>query len=511
MWGQTITLTVTVRVKTGALSGAEIENTATVNYTSLPGATGTEDAATALTYGTPEVDLNPGVDSVLADADANNGTVNLGANAGERTGADVPNPTDNTAPANNAIRNNYSVAASSPEDLIVANPAIDKMFQDGSITADDSNVASSTGANLVVGEEIIYDILVTLPEGVSTDVRVEDVLPAGLRIDSFSIITTAAGGSSLIDNDLDGSITTIPASSSQNGPGTLALDFDDITINVGAVGAVGGDANKFVIRVNATVTNVITNQETVTRTNTARLLFSDPDTAANTSATAGDVTITDPTNNTTITIVEPTLGIVKTVDNSAADAGDTLTYTLVISNSSGQTAYDVNLQDILDANLDGATASILGGVDFSATGFGVPPDENDFQIVEVTAGNQGQFNVPPVAVGDWVLRVAPGYDLDMPDGSSITLKFSADIKISIVTGTTIINKGDVFWTSTDGPNLDERSGDDDPNPGTTQSANLDNYSIASVVQTTAVAPVIVSKVVTATTDASTAGLNVDNR
>lgn len=501
--GQTLTLTVTVRVVNGALAGAEIENTAKVSYTSLPGNSGTENATTATTYGTTDVDLNPGVDSVLANADANNGSINLGANAGERTGADVPNPTNNSAPANGAIRNNYAVAASAPAGLIIAMPSIDKTFQDGTISADDSTVATSSGADLVVGEQIIYDITVVLPEGVTKDVRVEDVLPAGLRIDSFSIITD--GSVPLAPVAFGGTISTTPASSSLNGPGTLVMDFDDITVNVGAAAA---NANKFVIRVTATVTNVISNQQNITRANTARLVFSDPDRASNGADTPGDVTIADPTNNTTITVKEPTLAILKSVDSAAADAGDTLKYTITISNSSGQVAYDSKVQDILDANLNGATAVVLG-TGFSATGFApfTAPTATDFQIVQVTLGNIGEFT-SAVNLGDWVLRVDPAFDLDIPDGASVTLDFQAAVTNSIVTGTNITNKSDVSWTSTDGANVDERSGASDPDPGSSQSGNLNNYAISSSIQTTVVNPVVVSKVVTATSDTDTAGLNV---
>ncbi|MCF6313106.1 MAG: isopeptide-forming domain-containing fimbrial protein [Verrucomicrobiales bacterium] len=501
--GQTITLTVTVRVVTGAFAGAEIENTAVVDYTSLPGDSGTDSAAIAATYGTTEVDLNPGTDSVLADADANNGGINLGANAGERTGADVPNPTDNSSPTDDTVRNNYAVAANSPADLTIAVPSIDKTFKDGTITADDSTVASSTGSDLVVGEQITYDITVTLPEGVTQDVRIEDVLPAGLRIDSFSIITTAAGGSALVTADFDGTITTTPSSSALNGPGTLSMDFDNVIVNVGAA---AGNANRFVIRVLATVTNIPANQQGVTRSNVARLVFSDPDGSGNASVTAEDVTITDPTDNTTITVVEPTLAITKSVDNAAADAGDLLTYTLTFSNGSGQVAYDTQLQDILDVNLDGMGASITA---VSNTGFGsfTAPTSGDFEIVQVTAVNLSEFT-SAVAVGDFVVRVNPGFDLDMPDGSSVTLTFTAEVEVSLVAGTTINNKADVYWTSTDGVNPDERDGTDDPDPGSTQSSNLDNYAIASSVATTVSNPTVVSKVVVSTSDANTSGLNV---
>jgi len=480
--GDSITLVITVRVVNGALSGAEIENDVDVFYTSLPGASGTENGTIASTYGTADVDLNPGTDSVLANADANNGSINLGASAGERSGADVPNPTNNSAPADNAIRNNYAVGASAPLNLTIILPAIDKSFQDGSISADDTNVASSSLANVVIGEQIIYDIVVTLPDGVTQDVRVEDLVPAGLRVDSFSVITD--GSASLVPVVFDGTLGTLPASSAQNGPGTLTIDFNDITVNVGASVA---NANRFVIRVLATVTNILANQESITRTNTARLVFLDPDGAGN-AGPAADRTITDSNtgNDPTVTVVEPTLTIVKNVSGTVADAGDTLTYTITITNSSGQAAYDVLVRDIFDSALNTLTLTSVVSSGFSGGTF-IAPTLGEFEFV----ANE--------------LRVLPAFSLDMNSGSQIVLTVTAVLSNSVTTGQQIPNSADVFWTSTNGANPDERTGADDPTPDSAvpDPALLNNYAVDSTVVTTAVANPVVSQSIVDTSHAGT--------
>ncbi len=470
--GSSIALTLTVRVISGALAGAEIENLVRVSYTSLPGASGTEDATIAASYGTTDVDLNPGTDSVLANADANNGTVNLGANAGERTGGDVLNPTNNSSPSDSTIRNNYAVAASAPVGLTVAIPTIDKTFKDGTLTDDDSSVSSSTGGSVVIGEQVTYDILITLPEGVTQNVQVEDLLPEGLSIDSFTVITD--NSASLAPVSFDGTLTLTPVSSILNGPGTLAIAFGNITTNVGAVAA---NANRFVIRVNATVTNIATNQQNITRTNTARLVFLDPDGAGNAGPPANR-TLTDstPANDPIVTIVEPTLAAVKSVTQTgASDAGAILDYSIVISNSSGQTAYDVTLSDAIDADID-VLAGFLGTIANSnvALAGGATASANAFEIVDLGGGN-------------FALRTASGADVDIPDGGSITLTYRGIVAPDIVVGTSVENVANVRWTSTNGINTDERGGNDviDNAPTsinqTSTGAPLNNYAISSAV------------------------------
>lgn len=490
--GDTITVTVNAQVKAGALAAAEIENHAVVTYTSLPGTAGTTDGAIALIYGTTDVDLNPGTDSTMASALA--GTTVSGVtlttltlNATERTGADSEAlANDNTPPANNNVRNNYAVAANAPVNLLVASPTLDKTFQDGTISPDDTSVASSSGANVVIGETVTYDILVTLPEGITTNLRVEDLVPAGLRLDSMQVLTVA-GSSTLLTADFNGSFATTPTlGASVSGANTVSFDFDDVTV---VADNVAGN-NSFVLRLVATVTNILPNQETVQRTNTARLVYNDPDAASN-AGPAGDRTVTDanPGNDPTVTIVEPTLTIAKTVSSGVLDAGDQVTYTITIANASGQAAYDVLLSDILDPDLTTPTITSLVATGFSGGTFATPTLA-DF---EFTVGG--------------VLRVVPSFDLDMNDGSQIVITFTSILDADVTIGQVITNKSDVAWTSTDGVNSDERDGSGDPNPDATipDAAILNNYAVSSQVTSVAVPEVVVSHSIFDTSHAGTTG------
>lgn len=484
--GDSIVITVNVQVKTGAIAGAEIENKAVVTYTSLPGTSGTEDGTIAAIYGTTDVDLNPGVDSVLANADANNGVINLGLDASERTGADSEaTADDNTPPGNNGVRNNYAVAAHAPTGLTIQAPTIDKSFKDGSITADDTSSSFTSGANVVIGETVTYDILVTLGEGVTKDLRVQDLVPTGLRVDSYTIITD--GSASLAPVAFNGSFSTVPAPAVPvPGASTLTFDFDDVTV------VTDNDAtnNSFVIRVVATVTNILANQEGGTLTNTAQLLFNDPDGSGN-AGPAADRTITDVNagNDPKVTIVEPQLTITKTVDAVAADAGDPITYTITITNSSAYFAYDVDLTDTLNALI--SSPVILNGVgDFSATGFTNAPTVADF---EITGGN--------------VLQSTPGSNIDMDPGAIIVIKVQGVLSNSVSSGQDITNTATATFTSLDDDQVDGSDGDERTGADGAGGA-LDDYAVTSPAASTEVNHPTILKALASTDQAHTPGSEV---
>jgi len=500
--GDSITLTVSVRVVTGALSGAEIENEAEVTYTSLPGTSGTENGTLAATYGTTDVDLNPGTDSILADADANSG-VNLSTIATERDGSDIGNPANNNHPNDDSIRNNYAVASSTS--LSMAVPSIDKIFQDGTLSADDTTVASSTGSDVVIGEQITYDILVTLAEGVTQDVRVQDIVPEGLRVDSFTIITD--GSASLAPVAFDGSFATTPSPATPVTDTTLTFDFDDITVNVGAVAA---NANSFVIRVTATATNILPNQQNVTRTNTARLVFSDPDGSGDGSDTAQDVTINDPDGGPEVTIVEPTVTVAKSSNLPAGlplDAGDAIDYTITLTNTSGQTAYEVTVSDPIDSNLD-VTAGLIGTLPNSSVTYngGATGGANDFEIADLGGGN-------------FTLRTVGGADVDLPDGGSITITFRGVVTEDVPPATDINNTANVRWSSLPGGLDGDDAGTDDERTGSdvadTAPTSLDqtdtggpanNYAISSTIVTDSVNDIgVIKEVIDTSLDNDGAG------
>jgi uncharacterized repeat protein (TIGR01451 family)/fimbrial isopeptide formation D2 family protein len=466
-----VVVTATVRVVAGTVAGAQITNTARVQYTSLPGERGTI--------------ANPTGSSVAA------GTA--GTQNGERTGGDVPNPINNSSPSINTIRNNYSVGAIALSRL--AQPSFDKHFQGGSISDDDTSVPGTSGSNVAVGEAVLYDLLVTMPEGTTNNLRVVDAVPDGMRFDTsfnsvgYQIVTSAGG---LLAENFSNPAAVASPTLTVSGTGTLGDDGVDALFTFGNV-TVADDNNPnnnaFIIRVRLIVTNTMANQSGATRANGGALRYNDGYSGA-------DVTLRDPTEPQ-VTVVEPTPSILKSVSGAAADAGDPITYTIRLENSaprSEMTAYDVVISDTIAPELINPTI-----VAVSATG--APVSVADFEIVTVGP--------------DRILRTtAP---ITLPLGSTVIITFTGDLTSTVTTDQIITNRASMFWSSTPGANPDERNGSGVPNPPECSSlpgnCNLDNtqlnnYGLISSVTTTAIAPVVVSKSVIEGVAPSTSGTNV---
>lgn len=265
--GASATITFTANVKDGVLAGQIIPNSVTAAYSSLPGANGTASNPTGST--------TPGAP---------------GTPTGEWTG---------------------SASGSGPVTLIA--PAIDKL----AVTPD----------KYAIGSQITYTINVTLPEGTTQALVVNDVLPTGLKYISHTV--NSAGFSPA----LPASTPTLPTGASG---GTLSLNFG----NVSNTADNNTSNDTFSITVVAQVTNESSNQNNITRTNTASLTYTKPDSSS--------ATINDPTP-VTVTIIEPELRIVKNADILTPAFGQTVTYTLTISHLGTSTApaYNINIQDTL--------------------------------------------------------------------------------------------------------------------------------------------------------------------
>ncbi|MBK9138743.1 MAG: isopeptide-forming domain-containing fimbrial protein [Verrucomicrobia bacterium] len=350
-----VTLTVNGVVSSSAAARQEIVNTAALTYTSLPGPRGTASNPTG---------TDPTTSSSVGAS---------GGQYGERNGSGVT-ATDNTrVNYGTSVRNNYSVASTANTTL--ARPTVDKAFRNGTLTDDDTSLASTTGSDVAIGEQVTFDILVTLPEGTTPNVLVNDVLPTGLRLDSYSV-TTLASGSGMLTANFNGTLGNNPPiitpALPATGATTVAFDFGTCAV------AADGDANNnaFVLRITATVLNITANQDGVTRANLATLTFDDPAMPGRT------VPDSNPANDPVVTVVEPDLSISKTVDVTSVDAGDDVTYTFVVSNAGSQAAYNVTLSDALPAVIS-SPVILTGPGDFTATGF------YDTTVVAATTADLG--------------------------------------------------------------------------------------------------------------------------
>ncbi|MDM0075604.1 VCBS domain-containing protein [Variovorax sp. J2P1-59] len=321
----------------------------------------------------------------------------------------------------------------------VAAPAVIKNFAGGSLDNNDSSATHTTGSDLVVGESMLYDIVVTLPEGTTQSLRLDDLIPAGLRLDTgfngglgYELITTTAGSAALGAN-FNGTVTpgAIGATS-----GTIGDDGAGARLAFTAAGATADNVinnNSFVVRVRLVASNVSGNQANRALQNSAQIIYSDPDTDTPNGTVPVDRNVALTGGAPIVTVREPTLQIAQALITNPSlgfDNGDPVEFTITISNGSGSgdfDAFDISLLDSLPTELDNLT---LAGVTYQ--GAATNNGGAGFEIV----GGQ--------------LRTAAGANIDIGRGGSIVLRITGVVNASAASEPLFTNTAQVQWTSLNG-------------------------------------------------------------
>jgi uncharacterized repeat protein (TIGR01451 family)/fimbrial isopeptide formation D2 family protein len=278
---------------------------------------------------------------------------------------------------------------------------------------------ANTQASATIGEHFKYNI--TVPAQPSStplyDVRILDDLSlsaADLRFVSANVVS---GGTWTLIN---------------TGTDTFPIIEDTITgIDIPANG-------QAVIEITVELLNTATNQSGLTFSNSASYTYNrrNGDDGTQMDGGAG--------SSGNMTVSEPVLTMLKTVSNVTnpgvpAAGGDTLEYTLTIPNSGNSVAYDLNVTDILPAEL----AFVAG----SAT-------------AEINGGGVITLSEPEtVATNTLIWGRASGDDLHIPIGGELVLIYR--VIVQEITAATIVNSAWVDWTSLDGvyPDNRERTGE----------------------------------------------------
>ncbi len=181
----------------------------------------------------------------------------------------------------------------------IAPPSIAKSFSPDSITAGNTSTLQFTITNSNTGTAL-------------TGVAFTDTLPAGV---------------------------TVPSAATSECGGTLTVAApDSITLSGGTVAASG----------NCIFSVTVTGATTGTKVNTSGALSSTNGGTGNTATdtlTVGAATVSDP-------------AVTKAVSPSAAQVGDTVTFTLVITNGGTGNADDVVVTDVIPAFLDISTVIV---------------------------------------------------------------------------------------------------------------------------------------------------------
>ncbi len=352
----------------------------------------------------------------------------------------------------------------------VAAPTIGKSFAGGSLDNGDSSASHTTGANLVVGETMLYDILVTLPEGSTQNLRIDDLIPPGLRLDTsfngnqgYQLITTAGG---LLTANFAGTVTigTFTAPS-----GTLGGDGVDARFTFSAAGASGDNNtgnNAFVIRVRLVASNVIANQAGAVRQNDAQLNYRDPDGNTPNGNTPLDRTVNLSGTKPAITIQEPTLKLSQqllTTPGLGFDEGDRVDFSITVANGNGGSdydAFDITLSSELPTEMD--QLSLVSAF---------------YTLNGVSTNVSASFSLDPV--GRTLVNTG---NVDIAKGGTLIIRISGVVNATGASVARFDNLAEVRWTSLNGTNTNgaanpagERTGQD----GLLNSGVLNDYRRAS--------------------------------
>ncbi|MEW6505265.1 MAG: sortase [Chloroflexota bacterium] len=384
--GQSITVSFSATINANVPAGYTIPNTGNLSYTSLPGSNGTT--------GNPTGSTTPGTS---------------GSGTGERV-------------TNRSAMLNRTISA----------PAISKQ--------------APFASGYPIGALVTYPIRITLPEGVTRNLRVTDAVPDGMQYVSYTLDTTGFNGSVAVSTVTGG-----------------ASDGDDVTFTFGDTTTTDDnvpDNNAFTLNVTLRVLDVTGNQIGSTLVNSASLIYT-PGTGSS------DTTI--PGGSQTITVIEPRIQTDKSVTPaSGVDAGDTVTYTVHFTNTGTAAAYEVTAQDVLAQGVtynndaacqyyDGSTTTSIG--------------------VTVTPGS-GTLTFDGNPAGSWDI---PATDPD----SYIECTYTATAQSSLYLDGPHTNTVDADWSSLDGSDSNERVYDDSVSRTVDGTQDTDTASFSSPAPTIA--------------------------
>ena len=373
--GNDITVRITGNVVDNVPAGTIIQNSAVGTGTSLEGNTGTTGNGTGSdTTGAP------------------------GSDTGERDGSDTDTGGQN---------DHYDVGDA---DYNLAIPEIDKYVE--------------APTEFTIGEEFTYDLVVTLPDGTTPDLVVEDDIPVGLEVLSYNLITTSGAGGSRLAADFDGTLPAPIVTMVGSSGGDITFDFGDTSVV--AEYPNDPDNNSFQIQIEVRMLNVIGNQHGDTLTNSAEVQYS-----------SGSAV----TNTVDVLVIEPLLQIQKSVDDDTPALGQTITYELHIINPPGipvgswVDAHNVVIVDTLPIGVSNPTNVVSSGIPGSCG-----------SLTSYT------YNVPTNELSIYLNVIELGCDL--------RVRYDADVETTPAVGSTLTNDVLMTWTSLIGPSTYERTGSD---------------------------------------------------
>lgn len=246
--------------------------------------------------------------------------------------------------------------------LTIASPGIVKQLITTSI-GDDAN------PKVQIGETATFDIIATLPDGLTEQLVISDLLPTGASTLNFvSATLISIGGNSTAGatsgGNISGSLLGVGAEGVIAGGGKSA----SFTLGTLYTAAAPGNsaADQIIIRVTVVVPDVPENtaaDDVVT--NTATAVFSTGSRQATSS----------------LDIVEPNVGIVKSAVPVQVQAGNIISYSFTLRNNGDGIAYDLTVADPLHPDI-----LRVGQISFSGVTSGTANNFSDIYLTQLRPG-----------------------------------------------------------------------------------------------------------------------------
>ena len=333
------------------------------------------------------------------------------------------------------------------------------------------------GQSVRVGDTIYYRNTITIPRDIFlSGMTFADTMDAGLAFVTCRSITAEAGLTTTVTNGFTCSNpTTSITGSGTDGGRYVNISFGDVQNTDTA------SARTIVIEYSVVVLDTAAVNRGDSLNNAVSVGFS---------VNGGSHTRT--ANAPVVTVTEPTITVTKTASPDTGDAGDTITFTIVVTASSGAnfgTAYDVTMSDTLPSGYTYVPASV-------STSAGTTP----------TTGPT--YSYPPG-------MITAGWDSLAP-GDTTTFTYSAVLVPAVIPDQVITNTAAVTYTSLPGtiPQQStynvysyERTGDSTLMGSTSGSFPQNDY-LASASESVTVNPSEMGKVLTTTSESTTSGNNL---
>ena len=283
--------------------------------------------------------------------------------------------------------------------------------------------------DVAIGEEVAFLMIGLVPDGEIHTLPLTDTLPVGMEL--VDAVVLAVGDDIYKDAAFTNPLT--PAEVIVNTtPTTVEYVFPEYIYNDPNPAEPGALDNTFLFEVTAVVTNVASNQDGVTLTNTALAGYYDPYGNPQTLPAYAYVDV-----------VEPDLTITKVANPTSGVGGDVITFTMTVNHTAESTAnaYDVEIADILPPEM-----TYVGNLQL-INGFLPAPS----QVGQTLTFSWSEIPYPPASPG--------------PTDAPYTFTFDVMLNANLQVGQTVTNDALVTWQSLPGATDNIRDGSGGLAPG----------------------------------------------